>query len=806
MGVLINEVCCIDANYLAENENDNFHSSQRKDSRGKETFKNMPSYEIKTKLHNPVQLKPIPLNEINLKKEIELSSLSKLPISNRNVIRKQSGNPLDYYYVIKKLGKGTFGTVYKVMNKKTGIIRAMKVIPKNNLKYGFTDEEIIQEIDILKKLEHPHIIKIFEFYTFKKNYYLINEFCTDGDLSEKVLELKVFPEFIVKILMIQVFNAVMYLNKNCVIHGDLKLENIMIDSCLNKDESVTPQGKQCNFIQSLLEDEREINEYLRQNELKRSSTFHKLKNKANKININDYNSELVNNMDNNRGVRKRGKTCNNKPKGYKNNEPNDNIKEDKNINNINNKCGIRPVRTINNVKGILKNNIKNKNNNIIKKKKSDFSYLNGEDDEEEEKEDENENEEKKNFLGTLNEINESSNDDEDQTNETNEKFIENGKEKMNNIKAQNEDFINNQLNTNINKENKYKRFINENTHFKLPTNLNLKKQNVNIKKTMTLKSMKMKNFELKLIDFGCAKIFSKYKKNFEDTIGTLIYCSPEVLRNNYSNQCDIWSCGVIMYVLLSGHFPFYGKTEEEIKNKILSGKFNFNKKLFSHVSEKAKDLIRQCLMYDKNKRITAEAALKHEFFADDINPNNIFEDEIDSKNVLKSLKNYSQQSKIYQTVLTFLSHNFADKVELNKLKKIFYKIDLNLDGKLSKEELFIAFKEAGMEMENDQLTKVIQSIDFDGNGFIEYEEFIRVTLPKEQLFTEENLKYAFDMFDLDKNGKISLNEFKEILGIKQIKDKNVNKQLLKEIPIHEDEEMTFEQFKKIMTAYSNSNL
>ena len=205
-------------------------------------------------------------------------------------------------------------------------------------------------------------------------------------------------------------------------------------------------------------------------------------------------------------------------------------------------------------------------------------------------------------------------------------------------------------------------------------------------------------------------------------------------------------------------------------------------------------------MYDKDKRITAEAALKHEFFADDINPNNIFEDDIDSKNVLKSLKNYSQQSKIYQTVLTYLSHNFADKVELNKLKKIFYKIDLNLDGKLSKEELFIAYKEAGMEMKNDQLNKVIESIDFDGNGFIEYEEFIRVTLPKEQLFTEENLKYAFDMFDLDKNGTISINEFKEILGIKQVKDVNVNKELLKEIPIHGDEEMTFEQFKKILIS------
>jgi calcium-dependent protein kinase len=73
--------------------------------------------------------------------------------------------------------------------------------------------------------------------------------------------------------------------------------------------------------------------------------------------------------------------------------------------------------------------------------------------------------------------------------------------------------------------------------------------------------MKLKNFELKLIDFGCAKIFSKYKTNFGEIIGTLIYCSPEVLKNNYNKECDIWSCGVIMYALLSGHFPFYSKNE-----------------------------------------------------------------------------------------------------------------------------------------------------------------------------------------------------------------------------------------------------
>ena len=759
MGVIINEVCCINLHNMTENEYENY-PTHHKNNQAKEKYKKISNFGIDKYYDSSLQ-KSLPQNEIKFinKKNppsIEVDSLSKLPISTKNVIRRKSGNPLDDYDIIKNLGKGTFGHVYKVMHKKTGNIRAMKVIPKNKLKRGFTDDDIIQEINILTTLEHPHIIKLFEFYTFKKNYYLINEFCTDGDLSEKLYEIKMFPEFFVKILMIQIFNAVLYLNNKNVIHGDLKLENIMIDSCLNEDEKTEENGKKHNFIQSILEDEKEINEYLKQSTLKRASTFHNFRNKRyiantklneSKLKLNDFNLE-------------------------------DDQSEDKLL-----KVKMRRGNTI--IKSSIFRQKKktfvdfekedtNPPNGITKNKKSAFSYLNGEEDDEEE-----------------NENNKKSDDD-------NYHDIENGNKRMNNIKVYNENFIKNQLENErkIQKEKKLNNFIN---HQNSDNNLLKDEQNNNlpIKKSLTLNTMKVKNYELKLIDFGCAKIFSKYKKNFEDTIGTLLYCSPEVLKNYYSKECDVWSCGIIMYVLLSGHFPFIGKTEDEITKKILAGKFTFNNKYFSNVSDKAKDLIKKCLVYNKNKRITAEQALKHEFFADDINPNNIFEDEIDSKNVLISLKNYSQQTKIYQTVLTYLSHNYTDKEELNRLKKIFYKIDLNLDGKLSKDELKYAFKEAGMEMKNEQLNKVIKSIDFDGNGFIEYEEFIRVTLPKERLFTEKNLKIAFDMFDLDKNGAISLNEFKEILGIEKIKDKNVNKELLKEIPIKGNEEMTFEQFKKI---------
>ena len=109
-----------------------------------------------------------------------------------------------------------------------------------------------------------------------------------------------------------------------------------------------------------------------------------------------------------------------------------------------------------------------------------------------------------------------------------------------------------------------------------------------------LKKLNIYNYGIKLIDFGCSKMFTRTKKSFSDIIGTLVYCSPEVLANYYNESCDIWSCGVLMYCLLSGYFPFRGEDEDEVTSKILSGKYEFDIEIFNNVSDEAKDLISKC--------------------------------------------------------------------------------------------------------------------------------------------------------------------------------------------------------------------
>ena len=116
---------------------------------------------------------------------------------------------------------------------------------------------------------------------------------------------------------------------------------------------------------------------------------------------------------------------------------------------------------------------------------------------------------------------------------------------------------------------------------------------------------KEKNASLKVIDFGTSR---KFVRNIKMTklLGTPYYIAPEVLNSNYDEKCDVWSCGVILYILLCGYPPFSGKSIDEILKKIRIGKFTFEPNDWCHVSIEARNLISSMLVVDPRKRLSAE--------------------------------------------------------------------------------------------------------------------------------------------------------------------------------------------------------
>ena len=137
---------------------------------------------------------------------------------------------------------------------------------------------------------------------------------------------------------------------------------------------------------------------------------------------------------------------------------------------------------------------------------------------------------------------------------------------------------------------------------------------------------------------------------------------------------------------------------------------------------------------------------------------------------------------------------------MSRIKRVFAYIDLNVDGKISRDELYRAYLEVGIDVGKETVNEIVKCVDFDEDGFIEYEEFVRVLVPREELFKEVYLKEAFDMLDLEGRGKVSIEDVVEVLGVKKDGEHKRNKiymelvEEMKELGF-ENSEMTFNEFK-----------
>ena len=472
-------------------------------------------------ISNPKKMKSLNSSSKSIK------SSSSLRVTKSMLSVRKEGNFFDNYFLLKSLGKGAFGEVRKTRHKTSGIDNAVKIISKRRI----SEEDqylMINEVNILRDLDHPNIIKIYEVYEDENEIYIVQELCTGGELFDRILKNKNFSEKVAARTIKQVFSAVKYCHLNNIVHRDLKPENLLYES-------------------------------------------------------------------------------------------------------------------------------------------------------------------------------------------------------------------------------------------------------------------KSEDALLKIIDFGTSNVFDPSKK-MSKRFGTPYYIAPEVIEKHYDYKCDIWSCGVILYILFCGYPPFNSPDKGEIIKKVKAGKYSMSGPEWDIVSEEAKDLITHILEYNPKIRYDAKEVLNHTWFQKYSTEQEFLTPQMDM--VFGKMKELRTEQKLQEAVWLFIVNYIASKEERAELMEIFQKLDVNGDGNLSREELIEGFTNIyqgdSLEEEVDQILSKI------GNetGTIRYTDFVVATINREKLLTPERLEKAFKILDKDGSGCIDIGEFKDFFGGSNISDK-VWKEMIKEVDENGDGEVIF---------------
>ncbi len=484
--------------------------------------------------------------DANKKNPSNFCPYSTINLTNELIVGKSKTNPDEDYRKLNFLGEGSFASVYKVQNKFTESICAMKVINKTYSCTVEEENEILNEINILRTMDHPGIMKIFEFYSNKQNYSIVTELCAGGELFQQIIDKGPFNEKYSAYIMYQLLSAINYCHKMHIVHRDLKPENILI--------------------------------------------------------------------------------------------------------------------------------------------------------------------------------------------------------------------------------------VDKNTEG-LPT--------------------------VKICDFGTSKIFEKGAVQ-RRLVGSSYYIAPEVLKKHYNEKCDIWSCGVIMYILLSARPPFGGENDNEIMERVAIGKYDLESSPFNKLTRHAIDLIKKLLTIDPNKRLSAEEALKHPWFAEFKSQDlyNRICDRDTIKSLINNLKQYKRTSILQETALAYLVHHFPQMKDVVNSCKLFNQIDKSGDGKITKAELYrgLAERYKSDTLEKD-VNEIYQNLDMDNNGYIGYEEFVRAAVGKENFVRDSVLRFAFRYFDKDNSGEITFDEIESLFS-QSIADKTKIHEtlmtIIKEVDLNSDGNISFDEFSKVM--------
>lgn len=298
---------------------------------------------------------------------------------------------------------------------------------------------------------------------------------------------------------------------------------------------------------------------------------------------------------------------------------------------------------------------------------------------------------------------------------------------------------------------------------------------------------------LKATDFGLS-VFIEEGEVYRDIVGSSYYVAPEVLRRSYGKEADVWSAGVILYILLSGVPPFWDETDKGIFHAILKGEIDFESDPWPSISNSAKDLVRKMLTQDAKTRITSAEVLEHSW----LQSGEASDKPIDSA-VLSRMKQFRAMNKLKKLALKVIAENISEE-EIKGLKAMFANMDTDNSGTITYEELKSGLARLGSKLSEAEVKQLMEAADVDGNGTIDYIEFVTATMHRHRLERDDDLFKAFQYFDTDHSGFITKDELESAMKEYGMGDEATIKEIIVEVDTDHDGRINYEEFRAMMRS------
>ena len=268
--------------------------------------------------------------------------------------------------------------------------------------------------------------------------------------------------------------------------------------------------------------------------------------------------------------------------------------------------------------------------------------------------------------------------------------------------------------------------------------------------------------DINIIDYGLSKKFEYEGQHIDEGVGTIYSMAPEVMKGDYDTQADLWSIGVITYMLLSSSMPFGGSDRARIVKRIHLCEYSFNSPRWTDLSTQSWKFVSSLIKKDPASRLTAEQALQHPWLDADFKKQQAMIDNKSMRFITKSLERYASYSKLKKLILHVVAHESTCS-EIGKLREVFEKFDLLRNSSVSFEEFKEVLMKCGCDYNNEQLLQLFRSIDLDGSGEIDYTEFIAATIEARGAIEDERLLEAFKFFDGDDKGHITKDCLRQLM-------------------------------------------